>query len=338
MKRYIFAWVLFFILCVSYIHAQDWRFSQYFNVPTLINPANTGFAPQYDYRAGVIYRNQWASIGNVYRTTGAWGDVQVLSKRITNGWGGVGVGVFNDVAGAGGLTNTRAFVSLAYHQLLGLGSLLSFGTNLGVTNKVVNPNKFTYDNQWNGQFFDTNIPNGIPFTTNNINYFNLQVGLNYAYFFRQRVYLNVGVSVSNVNMPYESFLGVKNASTMVQPRWVGFLNASIKTNNDVWILNPNFYYSQFGNANEVVFGVNANRNILNHGEHQLILGMYYRYNDAFIPMVGYQYNDFKLTFSFDATSSSLTPYNKSLGSYEVSLIKQGNFIRSKSVKCPVVAF
>ena len=39
-------------------NAQDLHFSQYFNSPLLINPANTGFAPDVDWRVGLNYRNQ----------------------------------------------------------------------------------------------------------------------------------------------------------------------------------------------------------------------------------------------------------------------------------------
>ena len=54
------------LLTGSMARAQSLHFSQYFNTPLLINPANTGFNPDYDYRVGVNYRNQWASVGNPY--------------------------------------------------------------------------------------------------------------------------------------------------------------------------------------------------------------------------------------------------------------------------------
>ena len=66
--------------------AQDLHFSQYFNAPLLINPANTGFAPDVDYRVGINYRNQWASITpNPYKTMGVWGDVQLFTNRFADG-------------------------------------------------------------------------------------------------------------------------------------------------------------------------------------------------------------------------------------------------------------
>ena len=62
------------IICASaYAKSQDLHFSQYFNSPLLINPANTGFAPDADWRAGANYRNQWQGVlTNPYKTFGAW--------------------------------------------------------------------------------------------------------------------------------------------------------------------------------------------------------------------------------------------------------------------------
>ncbi len=62
-------------------HSQDLHFSQFMNSPLLTNPANTGFIPDGDYRLGVNYRNQWASITAFpYKTMSAFGDVSHLYK------------------------------------------------------------------------------------------------------------------------------------------------------------------------------------------------------------------------------------------------------------------
>ena len=90
-------------ICISkYSNAQDLHFSQYFNSPLLINPANTGFAPDVDWRVGLNYRNQWASITpNPYKTMSAWGDMQLFNNRVENGCMGIGASLLKDVAGSG---------------------------------------------------------------------------------------------------------------------------------------------------------------------------------------------------------------------------------------------
>jgi type IX secretion system PorP/SprF family membrane protein len=318
--------------------AQDLHFSQYFNSPLLINPANTGFAPDVDWRLGINYRNQWASISsNPYKTMSAWGDAQLFNGRFENGWVGIGGSLLRDVAGSGNLTSTKAYGSIAYHQMLGEGSLLSAGFTAGVVNKRIDLTKLTFDNQWNGKFFDVTIPSGEQFVYSSVSYFDLQVGMNYAYFPNDRTYLNAGVSVMHLNRPKESFFDEASFDAETSRRYTLFLNGSFKL-NDQWIVNPNVYYSRMARANEVVLGGNANYNLSGDGNTQLIGGLYYRSGDAVIPMVGYQWNGFKLTVSYDATVSSLSTYNQSRGAYELSLTKAGLFGDNKSIKCPTVKF
>ena len=325
---------------VQNLCAQDLHFSQYFNTPLLVNPANTGFAPEVDWRAGVNYRNQYSSLtSNPYKTMSAWGDAQVFNNRFDNGWMGIGGAVMKDVAGAGNLSSTRAYGSVAYHQLVGMASLLSIGFNVGYITKKVDFTKLTFDNQWNGQFFDVTIPSGENFAYSQVGYVDLQTGLNYAYFPNNNTYLNAGFSLSHINRPKESFFSnSNNIDARLAVRYTAFLNAMYKI-NDQWIINPNAYFSKMGNTYEVVGGMNANYNLSGDGSTQVIGGLYYRYQDAAIPMVGFQLNDFKLTASYDATVSSLGAYNNRYGAYEISLVKTGTYGNGgKELKCPVVRF
>lgn len=207
MKKIFFACLVLNIALTFHLKliAQDLHFSQYFNSPLLVNPANTGFIPDGEYRLGINYRNQWANLGNPYKTFSAFGDAQIFGNRFENGWIGIGGALLRDVAGSGNLTNTRAFGSVAYHQAVGLGSLVSAGFNVGWVNKRVDFTKLTFDNQWNGKFFDISAPSGEPFVANQVNYLTLQAGLNYAYYPNENTYLNIGISASNINRPREFF-------------------------------------------------------------------------------------------------------------------------------------
>src|SRR3954462_10180150 len=129
--------IVYMITAVA-ANAQDLHFSQWFNAPLIINPANTGFIPQSDYRLGVNYRNQWSSIMSVpYKTMSIWGDAQLFRDRIESGWVGIGGVILHDVAGSGSLTSTKIYGSIAYHQMLGEAHLLSAGFNAGWSNKRI---------------------------------------------------------------------------------------------------------------------------------------------------------------------------------------------------------
>ena len=333
--------LIYFLLGMLSIQAwgQDLHFSQYYNAPMLVNPANTGFNPDFDFRVGVNYRSQWASVGSPYKTMSAWGDVKLLGNRIENGWVGLGGMLWKDQAGSGSLTGTTGLVSLAYHQMLGYNSLLSGGFSVGYTQKRIDVTKLTFDDQWNGVFFDAKIPSLEPFATNQVSYIDLQAGINYAYFASENFYFNAGVSVMHINTPRETFFDASVSNNEISRRYNVFLNASLKV-QDTWILNPNIYVSMVGNSREILAGINANRDLGDNGARQLIMGVYYRNNDAIIPLFGYQINDLKMTFNYDATISSLSKSNLTRGAYEISIVKSGIFPSSqgRQTRCPSVSF
>jgi type IX secretion system PorP/SprF family membrane protein len=296
------------VLCLTMMTlnslAQDLHFSQFMNSPLTTNPANTGFIPEADYRLGIHYRSQWTSVPVPFKTASVFADFQLLRNKIENGWVGVGGVLLNDVAGRGNLRSNKAYASVAYHQMVGLSSLISAGFNAGFASKRIDITKFTFDNQWNGKFFDAGAPNGEAFLTNgNTSYFDLQVGMNYAYFPTENIYVNAGASVHHINKPRETFFS--NSNNEVPRRYIGFLNGSFKMNDD-WIINPNSYYSNQASASEFVLGANAAYNLMG-------------------AMIGFEMKNLRFTFTYDATMSSLSRFNNSVGAYEFSLINNGYY-------------
>ena len=322
----------------SMLHAQDLHFSQFFNSPLSTNPANTGFIPGGDYRLGVNFRDQWSSIMSLpYRTMSAFGDVQVMKNQDQTGWVGLGGLILRDVAGSGNLTSTKLYGSVAYHQMLGYASLLSLGFNVGYANKRINTSNLKFPDQFDGKFFDNKLPTSVSLDKNNIGYLDMQVGMNYAYFPTEKIYVNTGFSVHHVNTPRESFFQSNDVSNEVPRRYIGFLNGSFMV-NDQWIVNPNAYFTMQAKSSELVAGLNAHYNLSGDGEYVLMGGLYYRHNESVIPLIGLGYKDYAFTFTYDATVSTLRNYNGSRGAFEFSLVKQGVFERydgnRRSTICP----
>ncbi|MBS1731653.1 MAG: PorP/SprF family type IX secretion system membrane protein [Bacteroidetes bacterium] len=302
---------------------QDLHFSQFFNSPLTTNPANTGFIPDADYRLGAHYRNQWSAIMSVpYQTISVFGDAQVFRNKIENGWLGLGAVLLGDQAGSGSLRSTKIYGSIAYHQMLGNSSLLSAGFNVGWANKRIDQSALKFPDQFDGKFFDNTLPTAVTIVNNNINYFDMQAGLNYAYFPTEDIYINAGYSIHHVNRPKESFFGDNSVDAVIPMRHIGFVNALLKVNPKV-IINPNIYFTTQAKAMELMGGLNANYNLSEFGEMQLIAGLYYRYNDAVIPVLGLEYKNIRFTFSYDVTTSSLKNYNSYRGASEFNLIKNG---------------
>ena len=330
-KAYIavFVQVWIFSTAVLYTQAQTaFRFSQWYNAPLLTNPANTGFIPDADYRVGANYRNQYApSLATPFQTFGIWGDAQLLREKISSGWIGAGGMILKDVAGSGGaLSSTRAYGSLAYHQMIGFSHLLSFGISAGWANKRINTSQLIFPQDFSG-FLANNNKNGSSYAlqNNNINYVDVQAGLNYAFFPSNKVYINAGLSAWYLNRPRESFFAfdVPDYNPRIAPRYSFFTNASIKINNDV-ILNPMTYFSIQNKAKEFLLGAHLQYNLSGNGEKQLYGGLYARAGDAIIPMIGFELNFLRIQFTYDVTTNEFGSFNKfSTGSYEFSLMRPG---------------
>ena len=325
--------LLFSVQCLK---AQDLHFSQFFNSPLSTNPANTGFIPASDYRMGVHYRNQWSNImAAPYRTFSVFGDAQVFRDKFENGWLGLGGLILGDVAGAGSLRSTRMYGSVAYHHMRRTSSLLSAGFNVGWANKRIDPSSLKFPDQFDGQFFDATLPTSVVLSDNNVSYFDLQAGINYAYFPTEEVYINAGYSAHHVNNPKETFFNDVLAAGQIPIRHIAFANSNFKVSKDI-IINPSVYFSTQAAAWELNAGLTANFNLSEFGEKQLVAGVFYRHLDAVVPMLGFEINGLKFLFSYDATVSSLRNFNNMKGAGEFSLIKSG-FYRSTAGRqsmCP----
>src|SRR5215210_3962355 len=175
---------IFCAFCVTLnASSQDLHFSQWYNSPLTANPANTGFIPDADFRIGANYRNQYSAVMTVpYKTMSIWGDAQVLRDKFENGWLGLGGVILRDVAGTGKLTSTKIYGSAAYHQMLGISSLLTAGFNAGWVNKRINIQDLKFPDQFDGKFFDNQLPTDVVLDRTSTSYIDVQFGMNYAYF------------------------------------------------------------------------------------------------------------------------------------------------------------
>jgi len=319
--------LLSFIIACSALcaDAQDLHFSQWFNSPLTTNPANTGFIPDADYRLGANYRNQWSTVmSEPYKTMSIWGDAQVFRNKIQSGWLGLGGVILHDQAGSGNLTSTEAYASFAYHQMLGYSSLLTVGFNTGWVNKRINTTNLKFPDQFDGKFFDQTQPTSVVIDQPNVSFFDMQVGMNYAYFPSNKVYVNGGFAVWHLNRARESFFSTDPAGfdSRLPQRYIGFLNGSFKTSDQV-IVNPMAYYTNQAGSSEFVLGLNAQYNLSGNGEQQVIGGIYYRAGDAFIPMIGFIYKNIRLMFTYDVTASSLSNSASGVGAWEFALVNYG---------------
>jgi len=322
--------------------AQGIHFSQFYNAPILMNPANAGLLPADDYRVGINYRKQWASVPVPFTTTSVYGDFQMMRNKNQTNWLGVGFAFWNDKAGAGDLSLTKYEAIVAYHIQLGDYSMVSLGASAAYAQRMVDFTKFTFGNQWDGLKFDMQIPSGETYVKTS-NYIDVNAGLNYAFFPNENTYIKIGLGMAHINTPKESFYGQDNRIGM---RPTANLDALFKL-SDYVILNPSVYYTTQKGASELVYGTlfsvnvgggsSSNADVKSSGT-ELILGGFHRWGDAAIGVLGLKYNQFKLMTSYDFTVSSLGQANKGRGAFEIAFVFQAlynSFSKNRNTyNCP----
>lgn len=316
------------------------HFSQYYNAPLLLNPANTALMPENDYRLGAQHRTQWAALPAPFTTTSIYGDFQALRNQNETNWMGIGFAFFNDNVGDGKLNLFRSEFFLSYHIQIGASSMISAGTSASYNSRSVNFSKFTFPVQWDGYTFDKNNPNQEGKGLEKSSFNSVSAGVNYAFFPNEAVYMKVGFSTANLNKPTETFF--KGGNNTLDFRHTANIDVLLKSADNV-IINPSGYYSTQSGAHEILYGTLLLFNLAKPMEqlaaNQLIFGAFHRFGDAVIGVAGIQRNGVRLMASYDYTISSLpTNAGKGTGAFELSLSYQGVYSESSKARriynCP----
>lgn len=319
--------VIYIILCllVPYIgSSQGLHFSQFYNAPILLNPANTGLHVGADWRAGVNYRSQWLTVPVPYNTSSVWADFGLLKNNETS-WLGLGGAVWRDVAGNGDLALTKAQLNMAYHVKLDDKSTLSGGLAAAYSQRSVDLSKLTFEAQWDEFTFNTAISNQEANITQKTSFIDLSAGFNYTYYNQDDLSINVSLGAMHINRPLESFYGESNRLGI---RPIVYVGAIYKAGTAV-IISPSVYYTSQKKASELVFGslfnINLNSGSANLTANEFILGTHMRLGDAVIASTGYKWKNYQFMVSYDHTISDMQRGNNSLGAFELSLILQGPY-------------
>jgi type IX secretion system PorP/SprF family membrane protein len=304
--------------------AQDVHFSQYNAAPLMLNPAMTGNF-NCTFRGGLNYRNQWNSVASPYVTYSAFFDMplSMISGFDDGDVIGAGIYLFNDRTGEGTLTNLSAVLSLAYHKALGNDAQhrLSLGVGLGFMQKRLDQANLLWGNQWTGDGFDPNQSSGENFSGNSFGNFNLDVGLMFkSTTFEDRLYYEAGVSAFHLTSPTEAFLVTSNPDDSKLGMRYAAHGKAIFSVSDNFRIQPSFLYQTQSKATEILAGAQFGY-VIDAGTFQAVVGAgaQYRFDDAIIPVINFDYQNFRFGFSYDVTTSSLKEAASSVSAFELSL-------------------
>ncbi|MGB1216493.1 MAG: PorP/SprF family type IX secretion system membrane protein, partial [Saprospiraceae bacterium] len=187
------------------VKGQDYHFSQFYIAPLTLNPALTGLKST-DLRATANYRRQWSSISEPFQTVSVSADYNILNGNIGDNLMGVGLLIFNDKAGSAGLSRTKIAMTGAYSQNIIEGSYISIGFEAGVINQRISPKKLMFENQYDGEGLNSDIPHNENFSNTSQWDYDLAIGLAWSYAPDAYTSVYLGGSISHLNRPDLSFL------------------------------------------------------------------------------------------------------------------------------------
>jgi type IX secretion system PorP/SprF family membrane protein len=328
--------ILYFLLAFNFCSqalTQDIHFSQFFEAPLLRNPSLAGIYSG-DIRVQGVYRDQWNSITNAYRT----GSLNAEYKKHigqSDDFITIGLQTLYDKAGTVGLATTQFLPALNYHKSLSTdhNTYLSLGFMGGVVQRRIDLSKATTNTGFDGGGLGENIPNP------NYIYLDGSAGMSFNTNLNENPADNmfIGLAYHHFNKPKNSFF--RNPAIQLDPKWVA--SAGVKFGvTDYSYITIQADHSIQGNFKETIggamYGLKLGDDIENpyytiHG------GLFMRLNDALIPVIKLDYNPFSIAVSYDVNISKLKPSTYGRGGFEVSVSYIG-FRRNNStvdyMRCP----
>lgn len=331
--------ISFFLLLITafnfftYANAQDVHFSQFYETPLWRNPSLAGIYTG-DIRVQSVYRDQWNSVTNAYRTGSLNAEFKMPVGK-EDDFITTGMQLLFDRAGTIGWTSTHVLPVLNYHKSLSTehNRYLSLGFMGGWVQRRFDPSKVTTNTQYDNGGLGEN------FTNTQYNYLDGSVGMSYNADINDNVENNffLGAAYHHFNRPNKSFY--RNNNIELHPKLVfsGGIRFGV---TDYSYVTLQADHSRQGSFSETVAGGMYGLKI---GEdpanplYTLHAGAFLRWNDAIIPALKLDYNPFSVSLSYDVNISKLKPSSYGRGGFELSVSYIGIRQRNSSLdnfRCP----
>jgi len=312
----------FIMLSGLFLQAQDVHFTQFYAMPLLQNPANTGFFKG-DCRANAIYRDQWRSVdGQPYSTVGLSFDKQFFyySHQISGG-----ATFVHDRSGYGPLSSTKFYLSGSYMKVINRHKIYA-GIQAGLVYKGSNSDALTFDNQYDhggDQVFNPDFSSGETLNKS-LAYFNLNFGLAWSRRISDKLIPKAGIAFSNLTRPTESFSGIELEDTSL---------LAIKTTLHAELyyglgkkmgVVPRVMYLTQRKASNFLIGANLEYYLADKVVNTIYGGTIFRYGwsdnyDASAWVIGARFKQFDVSMSYDINVSQLQEATKNRGAFEIAL-------------------
>lgn len=321
-------WTIWCLLFAWTATAQDVHFSQYWESGVLRNPALTGIRNE-DYKVVGSYRNQWASMGQPFRTVAIAAETRLPLRYTEADYVTLSALFVSDRAGDASLKSTGVYPCLNYNKHLTdpHNSYLSVGFCGGFVQRSFDPSALTFDNMYQGGQVDPTLGAGEMLPLNKLSYWDLAAGVSFNSSIGEdeRIHYIIGLAGYHFTRPKANFYERGEAVNLVMR-----VNASFDLNfslNESWSAQVHSNLSLQGPYQEAILGglicwAPGNRDVQ---QFQICAGAQMRIGDAIIPMLKLNFKNQSLGLSYDINNSALKAATQMRGGLEIVASFQGLF-------------
>lgn len=319
-------------LCLAQLSkAQDAVFSQFFNTTLYLNPALAGIED--DFIVNMNHRSQWSSLDFPYTTSQVSLIMPYYSSKHSKPYGhigGIGLSVYNDIAGENkSFRTTGANATAAYnlpfdHDFV---NQITFGLQIGMINKNIDTSKL----QWGEQYspfvgFDSSISASEVGNFQNRTFIDVNSGIFWWYNpidSHNKVIssINSGISIAHLNSPNESVLSAKKSHLPLLYKYHGSVLFNVARNATI---SANVLIAFQKSAAQQNLGSYFSYKVSNVSDSYfkdtiIRFGAWIRLKDSAILLTEMETSAFKFAFSYDMNTSSLRYNNRGIGTYEIHI-------------------
>jgi type IX secretion system PorP/SprF family membrane protein len=299
---------------------QDMHFSQFFETPLMRNPAMAGMHGA-DIRIQVVHKDQWRSVTVPFQTTSVNVEYRMKAGQ-QNDFITVGLQGFNDKAGSAVLQTVQVLPVINYHKSLSYNKpmFLSVGFIAGYAGRGYDRTKVRTSSQFDGFGFNPNLPTN-EFLNGSLNYFDMGAGIafNSQYGGNANNRFLLGVAYHHLNKPASSFK--QNIFSNIEPKWVYTAGVQQSLSSYTSIQLQADYYTQ-GTYSELIGGFLYNYIMQKDKDdaplYTFKIGSMFRWKDAVIPVMKFDYKNFSGGISYDINISKLKTASQLRGGFELS--------------------
>ncbi len=351
--RFLYLIIGIVVMATSMARTQDSQFSQFYANPLYLNPALTG-SHSGSYRIMANYRDQWAgSIDRPFSTIAVGGDIKYNLKNAGSYSTGndivaIGLQFVSDRVGLFDYNTTQLSLFGAYHKMLesSTNQYLSAGFQFGITQRGINYNNLTFQDQFNGvDQFNQNTQEILP--ANSQVAPDVSIGIHYSITPSKNNAYYIGLAYQHWNQPNVSFfdrdLTVTNEYEPfnIDAKLTAHLGTSFPLGG-IAAIEPRAIYISQGTSQSAIIGSNLNYEVSNSNGLSMHLGAWLRSSKGLttwsptdlIISAGVGKGGLLVGLSYDANLVGLTANRLSTNTIELSVSYVGNHDNDTKF-CPV---